>query len=81
MKNMWPFGLVALGLLIILAGFVYDVWFAGIPYQDPTPAMQAAYNYHAKVASIIRWVGAGFVLLSVLTMLLRRIRMARSSSA
>ena len=81
MKKMWPFGLFLIGLLIILAGFVYDVMFAGIPYQDPTPAMQTAYNYHAQVASIIRWIGAGFALLGVLTMLLRRASTASSSSA
>ena len=42
---------------MILAGFVYDVLFAGIPYQDPTPQMQADYDFHAKLASVARWVG------------------------
>lgn len=49
--------LVATGLAILVAGFVYDVAFAGIPYQDPTPGMVADYARHARVASLIRWVG------------------------
>jgi len=43
--------------MIIFAGFVYDVWFAGIPYPDPTPALAARYAFHSQVASIIRWSG------------------------
>jgi len=28
---------ILVGILVIFAGFVYDVLFAGMPYQDPTP--------------------------------------------
>ncbi len=48
---------MATGLGIFFGGFVYDVAFAGIPYQDPTPAMAADYAHHARVASLIRWAG------------------------
>ena len=40
-----------------MAGFADDILFAGIPYQDPTPAMLTSYNMHAKIASIIRRSG------------------------
>jgi predicted MFS family arabinose efflux permease len=46
-----------LGLLIVLTGFVYDVIFAGIPYQDPTPEMQARYEFHSSVAGWIQLSG------------------------
>jgi len=39
-----------IGILIVISGFVYDVLFAGIPYQDPTPELQAQYNFHSSVA-------------------------------
>ena len=52
-----PSPLLVLGIIIILAGFAYDIIFAGIPYQDPTPVLLASYNFHAQVASIIRWSG------------------------
>jgi len=39
-----------IGILILMSGFAYDVLFAGIPYQDPTPALQARYDFHSSVA-------------------------------
>ena len=38
------------GIVIVMSGFVYDVLFAGIPYQDPTPELQARYDFHSAVA-------------------------------
>jgi hypothetical protein len=59
MKRFMPFVLIALGITIIFAGFVYDVLFAGIPYPDPTPALAASYDFHSQIASKIRWSGMG----------------------
>ena len=55
-------GLPALGVLIVLTGFVYDVLFAGIPYQGPTPELQARYDLHAGVANVF-YMSGGIVLL------------------
>lgn len=44
------------GLLLLLAGFVYEVIFAGIPYQDPTPLMIQNYNFHEAVGQKIELV-------------------------
>ena len=52
MKRKFPYLLIILGILIIFIGFVYDVLFAGIPYQDPTPAMSASYDYHSDCIHI-----------------------------
>ena len=71
MKRFWPYGLLLLGIMIIFVGFVYDVLFAGIPFQDPTPAMLATYNFHATIASTIRWVGAGISLLALIIIVIR----------
>ena len=71
MKRFWPYGLLLLGIMIIFVGFVYDVLFAGIPFQDPTPAMLATYNFHATIASTIRWVGTGISLLGLIIIVLR----------
>jgi hypothetical protein len=46
-----------LGLFIVIMGFVYDVLFAGIPYQDPTPELQARYDFHSSIASWIQLSG------------------------
>ena len=49
------------GLLILIAGFLYFVTFAGLPYPDPTPELQAQWQYHENISWIILKIG-GFVL-------------------
>lgn len=61
MRRFWPVILVAAGFLLLLAGSVYDVIFAGIPDQDPTPEMSARYAHHASIASLTRWLGFGIM--------------------
>ena len=68
-----------LGLCLVAAGFVYDVQYAGIPYQDPTAEQQAQYELHSSIASRVRSVGgvlmlAGFLLFicQVISFLWRR---------
>lgn len=51
-------GPLALGLCLLAASFFYFVLYAGIPYQDPTPELQAQYNLHASIASHIESAGA-----------------------
>ena len=46
-----------LGVGLFVAGIGYDVIFAGIPFQDPTPEMTASYNRQAAIASAIRNIG------------------------
>lgn len=57
----WPRVALSTGALLLFAGFVYDVIFAGIPYQDPTPELAAAYARHAGIAATIRSIGLGVV--------------------
>jgi hypothetical protein len=71
-KRYLPLTLILLGIAVIFAGFVYDVFFAGIPYQDPTPALQASYEYHSHIASLIRWSGVGVSIIGAMFMVIRR---------
>jgi hypothetical protein len=82
-RRSWPLLLAATGLVVFVAGFAYDVVFAGIPYQDPTPDMAADYARHARVASLIRWAGLGLVLPGVIAGFARRIarRAGRAASS
>jgi len=48
---------IAIGLLIIVAGFIYDIMFAGIPYQDPPVELQIKYDHNQKIASQIMTAG------------------------
>jgi hypothetical protein len=70
--------LFGLGLLLLASGFVYDLVFAGIPYQDPTPAMSARYAFHARIALGMRGIG-GVAFLSGTVVVLVRIFSRRDS--
>ena len=73
MGKLGSIGLVLSGMTVIFLGFMYDVVYAGIPYQDPTPAMLASYNFHAQVASLIRWGGLSFSAIGGSVMIFRRL--------
>ncbi len=81
MKRRLPFLLFVFGIILILTGFVYDVLFAGIPYQDPTPAMLANYNLHSQIASIIRWSGVGISIIGGLALIIRRVGLSKFTQA
>lgn len=62
MKRRLPLLLIVLGILFLISGFGYDVVFAGIPYQDPTPEMSARYAFHSRIASGLSILGGATVL-------------------
>ncbi len=74
MKRHCPLIVIILGLTIIFIGFVYDVLFAGIPYQDPTPVLAARYEFHSKIASMIRWSGVSSSMIGGMAAIFRRLK-------
>ncbi len=58
-------GLPTAGFAIVLIGLVYDTFFAGIPYQDPTPEIQSRWEFHKSVADLFYKTG-GIILLGLL---------------
>ena len=69
------------GVLLLAAGFTYEVVVVGIPFQDPPPALRAQYERDARTASTIMSAGeyllSGGVLLVAAAWALRRIRRGR----
>ena len=57
MFKLRPFLLILSGVLIFAAGLGYDVIDAGLPYQDPTPEMQAEWLRQKMIAERIRLCG------------------------
>lgn len=58
------------GAMMYVFGFYFLVFKAGLPYQDPTPAMQMEYNFYSQLGeslmkngSII--FGVGIILIGV----------------
>ncbi len=58
-KSLWLvlMTLFVFGVLTLSCGLVYDVLFAGIPYQDAPPDLAARYAQHASIARTIRLAG------------------------
>jgi hypothetical protein len=85
MRRFWPLILLGAGLLLLIGGFVYDIVFAGIPYQDPPPDLIVSYNRHAHIASVLEWIGFILFLSSgvggITQLVVRRFRMASHSSS
>ena len=66
MKNFPAGRLVAGGLFLSLAGFIYASIFAGVPYQDPTPEMAANYAFHTRTSTIILLLSLGILLVGLI---------------
>jgi len=58
--------ILILGIMLIIVGFTYDVFFAGIPYQDPTPLMTQEYNFHRSVANTIELAGLIGIIIGII---------------
>jgi hypothetical protein len=52
-------------IVVIICGLFYDLFFAGIPYQDPTPEMSARYAFHSAIAAAIYTIGFGGLLVGI----------------
>jgi hypothetical protein len=62
----WPHrGMVICGLIVVFAGFLWNVFFAGVPYQDPTPELSANYDFHSNAAFGLMCAGAGLALIGL----------------
>ena len=63
-------GVAVVGVTTLLLGFVYDIIYAGIPNQDPTPEMQASYDLHSSVAMYTMVFGIVLFLMGMLSFLI-----------
>ncbi len=63
MRSHWYLLFIGAGIVLIFVSFVYNLLFAGIPYQDPTPELVARYAFHAAVANTLFQAG-GIVFLA-----------------
>jgi hypothetical protein len=63
--------IIALGFVVIVAGFFYGGIFVGVPYQDPSPELLARQNFHDSVAGYIYMSGFGMIVLGVVLTIIR----------
>lgn len=72
-KSCLPLLAILAGGFICAAAFLYDLMFAGIPYQDPTAELQLSYEHQSTIASVFYRVGVLLVLTFVVAHLIRLI--------
>jgi len=68
-----PSRLAIVGISLLLLGFVYDIFFAGLPYQDPSQELYASWKFHGTVATWIRFSGFFVILLSIAIFISRKL--------
>jgi len=66
MRAFRPIVVILLGTALILSGLLYNLRFAGLPFQDPTPAMQTEWLFHKRIAARIEMAGAAILCAGVL---------------
>lgn len=67
------------GVALVISGFAYDLSFAGLPYQDPTPEMQKIWLLHKRIADVIIITGTAFFVLGFVWSISRMImRLSRN---
>ena len=54
------------GALLATVGFVWGAFFAGVPYQDPTPQQQESFAFHSSVSFILFCSGLALLLVGVM---------------
>ncbi len=57
--------LIFLGIGIHVVGQVYQLFYAGIPYQDPIPEVYANWLFHSHIGNSILAVGLIMLLIGV----------------
>ncbi|MBS0244928.1 MAG: hypothetical protein JSS20_22375 [Proteobacteria bacterium] len=62
------------GLLVLAAGAIYNVVFVNIPYQDPTPELQARWLFDEAVSRWIMGVGIAGIVVGAVQLAWRRMR-------
>ncbi|MGB7433621.1 MAG: hypothetical protein WA921_14240 [Ahrensia sp.] len=66
-----PARLMILAAAMLVAGFVYDGIFAGLPYLDPEPELQQRWLFHKAIANKIIGAAIAIAVLSLVWTMLR----------
>jgi hypothetical protein len=62
------------GVVLLLVGFGYELYFNNIPYPDPTPEMAARWELNETVANGLYLAGLLLILASLALIAIRKVR-------
>ena len=66
--------MLTLGVVILSVGFLYEVFYAGIPYPDPTPEQAIQFKADQETAWSIMQPGFYIILLGVIGLVISLFR-------
>ena len=66
--------LAFIGIAIIIAGFLYDLKYAGIPYQDLPPELLKKYTQNQNIAGNLIDTGFLVLLIAIIGAIVRKIK-------
>ena len=72
MMNWLKRHLIKIGLALIVAGFLFEFFFAGVPYEDPTEDMVIRYNRNETIAITIMQIGLALLVIGIVIKILAR---------
>lgn len=64
--------LIKIGIALVATGFLYDVFFAGIPHQDPTEELFLKYDRNETIAMYLMQFGLVVLVIGALLRVLMR---------
>lgn len=70
---MGRYNLIYIGILLVFIGFITDVIFAGIPYQDAPIELVEKYNFYLNLSKTIYAVGLIVLIIGVINKLLKKL--------
>ena len=59
--------LLIVGIVLLIGGFGYDIAYVNMPYQDPTPEMEARWSRDRGVAETLMMAGAVILVVGIIT--------------
>ena len=66
--------LIKIGLAVIVAGFLFELFFAGIPYQDSPEEAVIRYNRNEFIAITTMQIGLALLIIGIVLRLLAKKR-------
>jgi hypothetical protein len=70
--------ILCIGAAVFIGGIIYDIAFAGAPYQDPTPEMQQRHEVRSRVAAAFYVVCCGVIVAELAVLVARSLQSRRS---
>ncbi len=81
MKPPRPLFVILSGFILVFAGLAYDITFAGVPVQNPSPRLQTSFEAHKTFATRLTGIGVFVTFIGIAAAIIRFARRRKSHQA